>query len=119
MATNDRYITSNFTPAEPEEFEKWCKEKKINIHKTGYGDNVYLTTNKANLAYDNNLVRFTKCDNRSFRRVMMCRIKFKGNYMMGCYFYNIDDAGITEVGDLAYSHNMHFFLDTIKEQMKQ
>lgn len=119
MATKDRYITSNFSPAEPEEFKKWCKEKKITIHETGYGDNVYLTTNKCLLAYDNNLVRFTKCNNQTFRRVMLCRIKFRGNYMMGCEFYKVDDDGIKEVGNLVYSHNMNFFLDAIKKEMVQ
>lgn len=119
MATNDRYITTNFVPAEPEEFKKWCKENKIQIHETGYGDNVYLTTNKALLAFDNNMVRFTKCDNRTFRRVMICRIRFRGNFMMGCNFYKVDDDGIADVGELSYSHNMRFFLDAIKEQMEK
>lgn len=119
MATKNKFITTTFWPAEPEEFEKWCKERKITIHKTGYGDNVYLTTNKCHLSHDSELVRFTKCDNPTFRRVMICEIRFKGNFMMGCTFHKVDDEGIKEVGRLSYSHNIHFFLDAIKDQMKQ
>lgn len=119
MATRNRYVTTNFSPAEPEEFRKWCKENKINIHETGYGDGVYLTTNKCCLHLKNELVRFTKCDNPSFRRVMICEIRFRGNFMMGCNFYKVDDNGIVSVGELAYSHNIRFFLNAIKEQMEQ
>ena len=118
MATKNRYITSNFTPAEPEEFQKWCKEKKIEIHKTGYGDDVYLTTNKSYLACDDQLVRFTKHDNRAFRTVMLCEIRFKGNELMGSTFYKVDDEGIKEVGRLSYLHNMQRFFDAIMEQTK-
>lgn len=118
MATKNRYITSNFDPAEPLEFQKWCKEKKIEIHKTGYGDNVYLTTNKAYLAYDDQLVRFTKNDNIGLRTVMLCEIRFKGNELMGSTFYRVDDSGIKEVGKLSYLHNMQRFFNAIIEQTK-
>lgn len=119
MATRNRFITTNFSPAEPEEFKKWCQENKITIHETGYGDNVYLTTNKCLLPYDNNLVRFTKCNNRHFRRVMICEIEFKGNFMMGCTFYKVDDDGIKSVGNLSYRHNINYFLNAIKDQMEK
>lgn len=118
MATKNRYITSNFTPAEPEEFKKWCKEKKIDIHSTGYGDDVYLTTNKSSLAYDEQLVRFTKHANIGLRTVMLCEIKFKGNFLMGCKFYKVDDSGITEMGNMSYLHNIERFLNAIMEQTK-
>jgi len=118
MATKNRYITSNFTPAEPEEFQKWCKENKIEIHKTGYGDNVYLTTNKCSLRYDEQLVRFTKHDNVALRTVMLCEIRFKGNELMGSTFCKVDDGGIKEVGGLSYLHNMQRFFNAILEQTK-
>ena len=118
MATNNRYITSNFTPAEPDEFKKWCSEKKINIHETGYGKNVYLTTNKTNLANEPRLVRFTKDDNCTFRTVMLCEIKFKGNELMGSEMYTINDDGIKRAGSLIYFHNMQRFFNAIMEQTK-
>lgn len=118
MAKKNKYITSNFTPAEPEEFQKWCKENKIEIHKTGYGNNVYLTTNKCNLRYDTQLIRFTKHHNVEFRTVMLCEIRFIRNELMGSTFCKVDDSGIKEVGRLSYLHNMQIFFDAIMEQTK-
>lgn len=122
MATKDRYITSNFTPAEPEEFKKWCKENKITIHPTEYGDNVYLTTSKlcfTSDSVDNPLVRFTKNDNRTFRTVLVCQIQYRGNYIMGCEFYRVNDSGVKSFGGLSYTHNMSRFFNAIMEEARR
>lgn len=122
MPKKDRYITSNFTPAEPEEFKKWCKENKIEIHETGYGDNVYLTTKMdyfASDTKDNPIVRFTKNDNWVFRSIMICRLEYKMNELMGCRFYKVDDNGVKDMGKLIYYHNMSRFFNAIIEETKQ
>lgn len=122
MATKDRYITTNFSPAEPEEFKKWCKENKIEIHPTEYGKDVYLTTSKLCFTSDNvnnPLVRFTKNDNRTFRTVIVCKVIYKGNYITGCEFYRVDDSGVKSFGGLSYTHNMSRFFNAIMEEARR